>query len=271
LNYKLSHYQDKLNSDTLRNEFIFYLKEKLFFNDKDIYLNKDRELNAEEQNLIQEFIEKKKEGIPIDYILNSAKFYENDFYVDSRVLIPRPETEILVDYINNNFSSSLKVLDAGTGSGCIGISLALKNSNFDVYGSDYSLDSLHVAAVNKKTLDSKNFSLINANWLSCFEKNSFDLIVSNPPYIADQDPHLNNLTHEPNQALVASDDGLGDIKLIVEQSIKVLKNNGILILEHGYNQQNEVKDIFKANHFSNISTLKDFQSLPRITFGTLKS
>ena len=271
MNYKLSYYQEKLDSKTLKNEFIFYLKEKLFFNDKDIYFNKDRELNVEEQNLILAFIEKKKEGMPIDYILNSTKFYENDFYVDSRVLIPRPETEILVDYINNNFSSSLKVLDAGTGSGCIGISIALKNPNFDVYGSEYSIDSLHVAAINKKTLDSKNFSLINANWLSCFEKNSFDLIVSNPPYIADQDPHLNNLTHEPNQALVASDDGLGDIKLIVEQSIKVLKNDGILILEHGYNQQNEVEDIFKSNHFSNISSLKDFQSLPRITLGILKS
>ena len=166
---KLSYYQEKLDSETLKNEFIFYLKEKLFFNDKDIYLNKDRELSVEEQNLIQDFIEKKKEGMPLDYILNSSKFYENDFYVDSRVLIPRPETEILVDYINNNFSSSLKVLDAGTGSGCIGISIALKNPNFDVYGSDYSIDSLNVAAINKKTLDPENFSLIHANWLSCFE------------------------------------------------------------------------------------------------------
>jgi len=270
LSNKLSYYQEKLNSDAIKDEFIFYLKEKLLFNDADIYVDKDRELNKKEQNLIKEFIDKKKEGIPLDYILNSTKFYENDFYVDSRVLIPRPETEILVDYINNNFSSSLKVLDAGTGSGCIGISLALKNSNFDVYGSDYSLDSLHVAAVNKKTLDSKNFSLINANWLSCFEKNSFDLIVSNPPYIADQDPHLNNLTHEPNQALVASDDGLGDIKLIVEQSTKVLKRGGMLMLEHGFQQQEEVESIFKSNHFLDIVNLKDFQKLPRITLGTIE-
>ena len=184
MNYKLSHYQDKLNSDTLRNEFIFYLKEKLFFNDKDIYLNKDRELNAEEQNLIQEFIEKKREGIPIDYILNSAKFYENDFYVDSRVLIPRPETEILVDYVNNYFSSSIKVLDAGTGSGCIGISIALKNPSFKVYGSDYSENALNVALINKNNLNVDNFSLVHADWLASFKKESFDLIVTNPPYIA---------------------------------------------------------------------------------------
>ena len=270
MKYNLSHYQEKLNSDVLKNEFIFYLKEKLLFNDKEIYLDKETELNKEQQNLIQEFIEKKKDGIPLDYILNSTKFYENDFYVDSRVLIPRPETEILVDYINNNFCSSLKVLDAGTGSGCIGISLALKNSNFDVYGSDYSEDSLSVASINKNTLSAKNFSLVHANWLSCFKKNSFDLIVTNPPYIADQDPYLEDLKHEPNKALVATDKGLGDIKLIVKQSTKALKRGGMLILEHGYQQQEEVKNILKGNHFSDITNLKDFQALPRITLGTLE-
>ena len=83
----LSYYQQKLNSDAIRDEFIFYLKEKLLFSDKDIYVDKDRELNIKEQNLIKEFIDKKKEGVPLDYILNSTKFYENDFYVDSRVLI----------------------------------------------------------------------------------------------------------------------------------------------------------------------------------------
>ena len=267
---KLSYYQKKLNSDTIRDEFIFYLKEKLFFNDKDIYVDKDRELNKKEQSLIKEFIDKKKEGVPLDYILNSTKFYENDFYVDSRVLIPRPETEILVDYVNSNFLSSIKVLDAGTGSGCIGISIALKNSKFDVYGSDFSEDSLSVAAINKNALDVKNFSIIHASWLSCFKKDSFDLIVSNPPYIADQDPHLQDLKHEPNNALVSKDNGLGDIKLIVEQSTEVLKSGGKLILEHGCNQKEEVESIFKRNHFSHIANLKDFQALTRITLGTLE-
>ena len=267
---KLSYYQKKLNSDAIRDEFIFYLKEKLFFNDKDIYVNKDKELNKKEQSLIKEFIDKKKEGVPLDYILNSTKFYENDFYVDSRVLIPRPETEILVDYVNNHFSSSIRVLDAGTGSGCIGISIALKNPSFQVYGSDYSEDALNVALINKNNLNVDNFSLVHSDWLASFKKESFDLIVTNPPYIADQDPHLENLKHEPNKALVAKDNGLGDIKLIVEQAIKVLKRGGILMLEHGYQQQEEVESIFKRNHFSDILNLKDFQELPRITLGTLE-
>ncbi len=266
---KLNYYQKKLNSDAIKDEFIFYLKEKLLFNDKDIYVDKNRELSKKEQDLIKEFIEKKKEGIPLDYILNSTKFYENNFYVDSRVLIPRPETEILVDYINNNFSSSLKVLDAGTGSGCIGISIALKNSNFDVYGSDYSEGSLCVASINKNTHDVKNFSLIHASWLSCFKKGSFDLIVSNPPYIADQDPHLNKLIHEPKEALISKGNGLADIKKITEQSIGILQKDGMLLFEHGFNQSYEVNNILKENGFSNIRTLKDFQNHPRVTLGIL--
>ena len=270
MKYNLRHYQEKLNSDVLKNEFIFYLKEKLLFNDKEIYLDKETELNKEQQNLIQEFIEKKKDGMPLDYILNSTKFYENDFYVDSRVLIPRPETEILVDYVNNHFSSPIKVLDAGTGSGCIGISIALKNTSSKVYGSDYSDDALNVAHTNKINLNVENFSLIYADWLSCFKAESFDLIVSNPPYIAYQDPHLESLKHEPNKALVAKDNGFGDIKLIVEQSTKVLKRGGMLMLEHGYQQQEKVENIFKRNHFSDIVNLRDFQNLPRITLGTLK-
>ena len=267
---KLSYYQKKLNSDAIKDEFIFYLKEKLLFSDKEIYLDKDRNLNKKQQNLIHEFIQKKKDGIPLDYILNSTKFYENDFYVDSRVLIPRPETEILVDYVNNHFSSPIKVLDAGTGSGCIGISIALKNPSFQVYGSDYSNDALDVAHTNKNNLNVENFSLIYADWLSCFKAESFDLIVSNPPYIADQDPHLESLKHEPDCALVSKDNGLGDIKLIVEQSTAVLKRGGMLMLENGYQQQEEVEKIFKRNCFSDIVNLRDFQELPRITLGTLE-
>jgi len=270
LSNKLSYYQEKLNSDAIKDEFIFYLKEKLLFNDADIYVDKDRELNKKEQNLIKEFIDKKKEGVPLDYILNSTKFYENDFYVDSRVLIPRPETEILVDYVNNHLLSSMKVLDAGTGSGCIGISIALKNPSCQVYGSDYSEDALNVALINKNNLNVDNFYLVHADWLSSFKKESFDLILANPPYIGDQDPHLENLKHEPNKALVAKENGLGDIRLIVEQSTEVLKRGGLLMLEHGYQQQEEVENIFKRNHFSDILNLKDFQELPRITLATLE-
>ena len=264
----LGQYKILFNGFNIHEELNFFLKEKLKFNDQDILINNERILTKHQQNLIEEFIEQKKQGIPLDYILNSTDFYENRFYVDERVLVPRPETEILVDYVNNHFSSSFKVLDAGTGSGCIGISIALKNPSLNVYGSDHSVDALNVALINKNNLNVDNFFLVHADWLSSFKKASFDIIVTNPPYIAGQDPHLENLKHEPNKALVAKDNGIGDIRLIIEQSTEVLKKGGLLILEHGYKQQEEVENIFKKNHFSNISNLKDFQELPRITLGT---
>jgi release factor glutamine methyltransferase len=259
-----------IDSEAIKKDFIFFLKEKLGFNDNEIYINPNLDLKNKDKNLIEKFLKQKEEGIPLDYILNSSKFYEYEFFVDSRVLIPRPETEIIVDYVNNHFSSPINVLDAGTGSGCIGISIALINPSLNVYGSDRSADSLNVALINKNNLNVDNFSLVHADWLSSFKKESFDLIVSNPPYIADQDPHLENLKHEPNRALVAKDNGLGDIRLIVEQSNEVLKRGGMLILEHGCQQQEEVENIFKRNHFLDIVNLKDFQGLPRITLATLE-
>jgi release factor glutamine methyltransferase len=186
------------------------------------------------------------------------------------VLIPRPETELLVDYINNyDFPRKIKILDAGTGSGCIGISIATKNPKFEVYGSDYAINSLNVAKINKKNLDVANFHLIQADWLCCFNEKSFDVIISNPPYIAEEDPHLNDLKHEPYQALVASNHGLGDIQKITQQSTKILKREGMLIFEHGFNQSNDVKNIFEENGFTNIKLIKDFQNHPRATLGMI--
>ena len=259
-----------LDSEAIKKDFIFFLKEKLGFNDNEIYINPNIVLKKKDKTSIEKFLKQKEEGIPLDYILNSSKFYEYEFFVDSRVLIPRPETEIIIDYVNNHFLSPINVLDAGTGSGCIGISIALQNPSLKVYGSDYSADALDVAMINKKDLNVDNFSLVHADWLSSFKKEYFDLIVSNPPYIADQDPHLENLKYEPAKALVAKDNGLGDIRIIVEQSTEVLKRGGMIILEHGYQQQEEVENILKKNHFAEIANLKDYQDLPRITLGTLK-
>ena len=271
----LNHYNNIIDNSfeagsNVKKELIFYLKEKLFLKHKDIYLNKEKIFTDSEDILIENFIKKKQEGIPLDYILNSTKFYEEEFYVDERVLIPRPETELLVDYINNyDFPRKIKILDAGTGSGCIGISIAIKNPKFEVYGSDYAIDSLNVAKINKKNLDVANFHLIQADWLCCFDEKSFDVIISNPPYIAEEDPHLNDLKHEPYQALVASNHGLGDIQKITQQSTKILKREGMLIFEHGFNQLNDDKNIFEENGFTNIKLIKDFQNHPRATLGMI--
>ena len=260
--------KNKISSALLDSELL--LSQVIKKDRKFILLNLDKELDENTQNSFRDLILKRSRGKPLAYLTGIKSFWKYDFDVNEKVLIPRPETEIIVDYVNNHFPSSINVLDAGTGSGCIGISIALQNPSFKVYGSDYSEDAIDIAFTNKNNLDVKNFSPILADWLSCFKTKCFDLIVSNPPYIAEGDSHLEKLIHEPKIALVSKENGLLCIKKIVEQSNKILKNGGTLIIEHGYQQQNDVEVIFKRNKFSKIINLKDLQSLPRITIGTLE-
>ena len=269
---KLNFYIKKIeeissDDNNLSKELIFYLKEKLGLSDISIFIE-DYKLSKEEKNSINYFIEQKKNGVPLDYILQNSSFYNNDFFVDERVLIPRPETEILVDYINNlNLTPGIKILDAGVGSGCIGASLAKANPKTIVYGLDYSFDALKVANINKKKLELDNFYLINSKWLNSLKENTFNIVVSNPPYIAPFDSHLDKLKHEPISALVANKNGLEDFDIISFQAMKVLKDYGLLAFEHGNNQSNEVKKIMTRYGFKDINLINDYQSQPRITIG----
>ena len=271
----LNFYKNKVadiwpNDQEISKEFIFYLKEYLNLKDASIYVDKDYLLSNDEQEGIEEFIKHKKDGLPLDYILKKSFFYGNEFLVDQRVLIPRPETELLVDHINTlNFPDNIKILDAGTGSGCIGISIAMHNPNVQVYGLDYSAKSLEVAKANKNSFELNNFSLIHSDWLSSIKDRSIDFIVSNPPYIDSQDIHLKDLIHEPASALIASDSGLGDFKVISQQASLKLRKDGVLLFEHGYEQASEVSKIMKKNGFNKIETFKDHQSHPRITKGII--
>ena len=269
---KLNFYIKKIeeissDNNNLSKELIFYLKEKLGLSDISIFIE-DYKLSKEEKNSINYFIEQKKNGVPLDYILQNSSFYNSDFFVDERVLIPRPETEILVDYINNlNLTPGIKILDAGVGSGCIGASLAKVNPKTIVYGLDNSFDVLQVANINKKKLELDNFYLINSKWLNSLKENTFNIVVSNPPYIAPFDSHLDKLKHELISALVANKNGLEDFDIISFQAMKVIKDDGLLAFEHGNNQSNEVKKIMTRYGFKDINLINDYQSQPRITIG----
>ena len=244
----LNYYNKKIkeiwpDESHIGKELIFYIKEKLDLNDLSLFVD-NHKFSKEEENSI------------------------NDFFVDERVLIPRPETEILVDHINNlNLSPGVKILDAGVGSGCIGASLAKLNPETLIYGVDYSLAALQVAKINKQKFNLSNFYLINSIWLNSLKENMFDIIVSNPPYVAPFDPHLEELKHEPISALVAEQNGLRDFDLISSQAIKVLKKDGLLAFEHGNSQANEVRNIMINYGFKNIVLINDYQSQPRITLG----
>ena len=255
------------NGDNLSKEFIFYLKEKLNLSDLSIFVD-DYKLSKAEEKSINFFIEQKKNEVPLDYILQNSSFFNNNFYVDNRVLIPRPETELIVEHIHSlNLKSGMKVLDAGVGSGCIGCSLAKLNPQVDVFGLDLSLGALKVASMNKEKLELNNLHLLNSDWLKALKENTFDIIISNPPYIAPLDPHINDLKHEPIEALVAENNGLADINLISKQAFTIIKEGGLVIFEHGYNQSDDVKRIMTKYGFKDIKLVKDYQSQPRITLG----
>ena len=252
----------------ISNNFRFYLKKALKYSDAVVILNDDIDIPADEAALIEDFIDLSMKKIPIEYILNDSEFYGRHFYVDKRVLIPRDETELLVDVlINHDIQRNSKIIDLGTGSGCIGISIALEMPESKVIGVDKYLDAIDVAKKNKQMHQASNFDLKHSDWLSNVNESDFDVVISNPPYIDPDDSHLKNLVHEPKSALVSSDNGLSDFKKISSQAFKKLKKNGILMFEHGYNQADQVQEIMKLSNFNEIETFKDYQLHPRITIG----
>ena len=266
--YKEKIRQLEISFPGISNNFRFFLKKALKYSDSIIVLNDDFDILDHEMEIIEGFIESSKNKIPIEYILHEAEFYGRNFYVDNRVLIPRDETELLIDILKNyHQKKDLKVVDLGTGSGCIAISIALEIPKSIVLGVDKYLDALNVATKNKHIHQVTNFHVKQSDWLSDINVYDFDVVISNPPYIDPTDKHLKDLIHEPKNALIAADRGLSDIKKISIQAYKKLKIGGILMFEHGFNQADEVKKIMELSNFHEIENFKDYQLHPRITIG----
>ena len=266
--YKEKIRQLEISFPGISNNFRFFLKKALKYSDSIIVLNDDFDILDHEIEIIESFIESSKNKIPIEYMLHEAEFYGRNFYVDNRVLIPRDETELLIDILKNYYQKKdLKVVDLGTGSGCIAISIALEIPKSIVLGVDKYLDALNVATKNKHIHQVTNFHVKQSDWLSDINVYDFDVVISNPPYIDPTDKHLKDLIHEPKNALIAADRGLSDIKKISIQAYKKLKIGGILMFEHGFNQADEVKKIMELSNFHEIENFKDYQLHPRITIG----
>ena len=165
---------------------------------------------------------------------------------------------------------NIQLLDLGAGSGAIGITAKLEiYNNANLHLSDISKRCTRGIKKNLQQFDIQA-NVYLSNWFENIPKIKFDLILSNPPYISNKDPHLNELRFEPKRALVAKKQGLADIHTIIENSVHFLNKDGLVIIEHGYNQKTQVENIFKKNHFSNIENIMDFSSIPRITIGTLR-
>ncbi|MGB0545394.1 MAG: peptide chain release factor N(5)-glutamine methyltransferase, partial [Candidatus Pseudothioglobus sp.] len=182
-------------------------------------------------------------------------------------LIPRPETELLIDIALENLDSEnkIKVLDLGTGSGIIAITLSEKCPKWEISATDCSIEALDIAKHNAI----RDIDFYCGSWFEPLPRKKFDLIVSNPPYISKNDPHLEDLRFEPLEALVSGNDGLEDIRLIISQSPQFLNKNGLLLLEHGYDQKDRIIKLLEGS-FKNIKAFKDLNGIDRAIIAELR-
>ncbi len=235
----------------------------------------EKRLQIPQYNQFQTLLKQRHQGLPIAYLTGNREFWSRDFKVNKDVLIPRPDTELLIELglkLINNISKP-RILDLGTGSGIIAITLAAERPDSHVLASDISELALALAKQNAASYQLQNIQFIKASWLHGIQSKDFDFIISNPPYIDSNDPHLSqgDLRFEPKSALVAADKGLKDIKTIISQSISFLKNGATLLIEHGFDQHLSVQEIYKSFAYKNIKTHTDLSNNPRVTTAQWKA
>lgn len=230
----------------------------------------ERELTLQEASAIQALLQRYAEGEPVAYLTGHKEFWSLDFVVTPATLIPRPETELLVELALAKISGENKlVADLGTGSGAIALALAHEQPSWEIHATDASLEALAIAKLNAERFSRKNVIFHYGKWCAALPNKKFDLIVSNPPYIAPHDPHLQQgaLRYEPISALMAEENGLQDLRDIISQAKSYLSQAGYLMLEHGFDQGAAVRGLFKIEGYQQISTYKDLAGLERVTLG----
>ena len=234
----------------------------------------ETELNETEQNQLNQMLERRTKGEPMAYILGEKEFWSLPLKVSSDTLIPRPDTERLVEvalsWANKRLENqeSLQILDLGTGTGAIALALASElKQKAQVLGVDFKPEVVVLAESNRQTLQIENARFQQSDWFSTLVNQQFDLIVSNPPYIDEEDENLQigDVRFEPLTALVADNHGLSDLQKIIENAPLYLKPNGALFLEHGWQQARDVQHIFHQNQWQAVETFKDYANLDRIT------
>ncbi len=215
--------------------------------------------------------ERRWSGEPIAYILGEREFYSLSFKVTPAVLIPRPETELLVELALERLPADrpCRVLDLGTGSGAVAVTLALHRPQAGVVAVDQSAAALEVAQENAERLGAGNLRLIQSDWYGALDAEKFDLIVSNPPYIAAADPHLahGDLRFEPAAALASGADGLDDIRTIVRGAAAHLKPGGWLLFEHGCGQAAACRELLVQAGFEQVASAADLAGIERVSYG----
>ena len=231
-------------------------------------------LTNKELDKFNRLLKRRIKGEPIAHILGERGFWSLNLKVTADTLIPRPDTERLVELALEIIpeQAQWKILDLGTGTGAIALSLAKERLNCHIIATDQSIAALDIAKQNAAKNQIKNIEFIQSDWFAELKNQRFNLIVSNPPYICDNDPHLKegDVRFEPLSALTAGTDGLDDIRSIIKDSHRHLIHGGVLLLEHGYDQAEAVSDLLKAANFSNVHNAKDYGGNPRVTIGYIK-
>ena len=265
INWGETYFKDK-NFDNPRSEIEWLLEELLNYKKIDLYLKFEEEIDSGKLFILKSWIKRRVSREPLQYITGKADFYGRSYFVNNKVLIPRPETEILIDAaIKNLFKKKNPfIIDIGTGSGCIGITLAIEIKKSNVLSIDISKDALLIAKNNAENHNIKNIKFLEIDVLKNDINQKADLIISNPPYISKNElstlmPEVKN--HEPKISLTDNKDGFTFYERFVSLFPKILKNDGVAIIEVGREEHSiKVLEIFKKNGMKNIKVVKDLNS-----------
>jgi release factor glutamine methyltransferase len=231
----------------------------------------ERIVSSEAAHTFEAFVRRRRTGEPVAYILGLQGFWNIDLEVATHTLIPRPETEMLVETALELLPGAIphRLLDLGTGTGAIALSLAKDRPQWTITAVDRVDEAVDLAERNRQRLNLDNAAVMKSHWFSALKRQRFDLIISNPPYIASDDPHLakGDVRFEPSSALVAGVDGLDDLRVITSEAPAHLEPGGWLLLEHGYDQGAAVRELLNSHGFEQIQTRRDLGDNERITFG----
>ena len=257
------------SSDEAKLEARFILEHVLKITQKEIIQKSDLQIDTDNQTEIEYITEKRIAGIPLPYLLGEWSFYGRTFKVNPHVLIPRADTEILIEKALSKINAHdlYEILDLGCGTGIIGITIALERPLSNVTLIDQSEHAIQNTKENQTLHQVTNVMIQKSDWFSTLDQTRFDVILSNPPYLEDNDPHLSQgLEDEPLDALVSGPTGIEAIQYIIENAKNHIKPSGWLFIEHGYNQAMILKDLFEKNGYQHIENANDIHGIHRVTF-----